>query len=73
MGVLELHVEDNGLMFTDDTLRELREKLEKTDEITGIINIHKRLKLYWGEKSGLEISRSSLGGAHIVIKIFIGK
>lgn len=71
--ILEIHVEDNGQMFTDDTLRELREKLEKTDEITGIINIHKRLKLYWGEKSGLEISRSSLGGAHIVIKIFIGK
>lgn len=69
--ILEVHVEDNGDQFTDIKITELKERLNKTDEITGIINIHNRLKLFFGKRSGIDIKRSHLGGAEIIIKIVI--
>ncbi|ODR28299.1 sensor histidine kinase [Eisenbergiella tayi] len=67
--ILEIHIEDNGDFFTDEKLQQLRRQLIENKEITGLINIHKRLLLYWGEKSGIVIERSTLGGAEIILKI----
>ena len=66
-------VEDNGDNTTDKTLETMRKALEegKDDdgEITGIINIHRRLKLYFDGQAGLTISRGQLGGACVTIWI----
>lgn len=67
--ILEIHVEDNGENLTDDKMRELQMKLEQKKQITGIINIHQRLKLFFGEKGGIRIRRSSYGGAEVVVYI----
>lgn len=69
--ILEIHVEDNGDYFTDEKMQKLRQKLERKDQITGLVNIHNRLLLYWGEKSGIVIERSVLGGAEIILKILL--
>lgn len=71
---LNIIVEDNGNDMTDHGLIELKTTLENTTEeleITGIININRRIKLIFGENSGLEVLRSELGGLKVILKIVI--
>ncbi|RED85240.1 MULTISPECIES: sensor histidine kinase [Cohnella] len=64
-------VEDNGAGLTQERLAELNGALHRSDEgeTTGLINIHRRLKLKYGERGGLEIGRGSMGGARVRIYI----
>ena len=57
-------VEDNGEELTDEILMSMRQSLESEEEgeITGIINIHKRLRIYFPGEGGLRLDRSELGG-----------
>lgn len=69
---LKIIVEDNGNELSDAKLVELQNSLshyEEEREITGIINIHHRVKLVFGEDSGIELYRSKLGGLKAVLKI----
>lgn len=67
---LQIIVEDNGRLLTDEKLEEMRDKLKNGEgENTGIFNIHKRLHLEYGGKSGLILSRSSLGGFKVIMQI----
>ncbi len=70
-GEIRICVQDNGDEAGDKDIQKMRESLEKQelDEITGIINIHRRLKIYFQGKTGLCIERSSLGGVAITIVI----
>ncbi len=76
--ILEHHlfiiVEDNGEEVSDPDIDEINRRInEAGDEIeaTGIINIHRRIRLKFGNQSGLIVSRGSIGGLKVVIKIFI--
>lgn len=65
-------VEDNGDSISDAEIEALRGRLDPTDEsyeMTGVINIHRRLVLTYGEGSGLFLSRSELNGLKVVIRI----
>ena len=66
-----LIVEDNGSGLTDETLQGLVESLNNPDvkETTGLINIHLRLRLRFGEPYGLSFSRSPLGGLQVKMLI----
>ncbi len=69
---LDIIVEDNGSTITDTGLAELQNSLESDAEgleTTGIINIHRRIRLVFGEESGLRLSRSELGGLKAVLGI----
>ena len=68
---LSITVEDNGKDAADETIEKLRERLDdpNVQEVTGLINIHRRLKIYFHGKAGLDIQRSELGG--IAVTIFI--
>lgn len=68
---LNITVEDNGKDAADETIEKLRESLDdpNVQEVTGLINIHRRLKIYFHGKAGLDIQRSELGG--IAVTIFI--
>jgi two-component system sensor histidine kinase YesM len=62
---LHITVEDNGNALTDETLEKLKESLDSNGENlenTGILNIHKRIRLAMGEKCGVNLSRSPFGG-----------
>ncbi|MFS0726449.1 sensor histidine kinase [Paenibacillus sp. 1P07SE] len=67
-------VEDNGQQLDDKQLDALSQKLTTADkhavESTGIVNVHRRLRLKFGEQSGLQLSRSQYGGlkAQIIIE-----
>lgn len=68
---LQIHVQDNGDELTDDMIHRMRTSLSGEDdhEITGIVNIHKRLMLYYEGQAGLSISRADIGGLDICIWI----
>ena len=71
---LNIIVEDNGNDMTGARLTELQRALEYSEEeaeITGIINIHRRIQLVFGERSGLQVFRSELGGLKVILKIKI--
>lgn len=68
---LEVFVEDNGDNLSDIKLEKMQHALvcgrNDAGEVTGIINIHRRLQLYSGGKSGLRLERSGLGGLLVII------
>jgi sensor histidine kinase YesM len=75
--VISLIVSDNGMGVEEDRIFELQEKLckhcvsDEKDERHGIgmLNVNRRLFLYYGEEYGLTISNNIDGGARVVIKI----
>lgn len=65
-------LEDNGDGLSDSDISALQERLDGTAssfESTGILNIHRRLVLTFGEGSGLFLSRSELNGLKVVVRI----
>lgn len=69
---LDIVIEDNGCNMADFDLQTLQMSIAHTgeeSEMTGILNIHRRLQLAFGEQSGLDVMRSRLGGLKVVISI----
>ncbi|WP_336781865.1 sensor histidine kinase [Paenibacillus illinoisensis] len=69
---IEFVVEDNGNELRMEDIKLLQERLlneTSTDEMTGLMNIHRRLRLTYGEKSGLFLSRSELQGLRVAVRI----
>jgi len=65
-----LIVEDNGEQLTDETLSNIMARLaskEEDMETTGLVNVHRRLRLKYGENYGIQADRSELGGLCIRI------
>ena len=64
----ELHVvvSDNGKGISDDQLLSINKVLEKTDDNRGnrigLVNVHQRLTLTFGERSGLSIKSNPNSG-----------
>lgn len=64
-------VEDNG-DTSDSKLEEMREGLkEKKAESSGIYNIHRRLQIFYHNRAGLRVQRSTIGG--ICVMIYLNK
>ena len=64
-------VEDNGC-FDSEAAERLRTLLMDDDvgvETTALINIHRRLRLRFGEGSGVDIGKSDLGGMMITLTL----
>lgn len=69
-------VEDNGDNLRDVKLEELQMKLKDQallPEMTGMINVHRRLQLNSGEQAGVTVKRSNLGGMLVEIRIPFAK
>ena len=70
---LHIIVEDNGTDMSDESIQRLSQALETEDnntEITGLFNIHRRLRILYGAQGGLQVCRSDLGGLKVVFSIF---
>jgi two-component system, sensor histidine kinase YesM len=73
---IQISVEDNGEELTGNELANLQQmiaELDDTTEYTGILNIHRRITLKFGEESGMVLSKSTLGGLRVDINIMIQK
>jgi two-component system sensor histidine kinase YesM len=66
-----VNIDDNGNQMADEQLEQMTARLEQgthqMEESTGMINVHRRIRLKFGETSGLRLSRSELGGLRIQI------
>ncbi|MCM3782844.1 histidine kinase [Neobacillus mesonae] len=74
-GKLRILIEDNGQELTEDALNALSTKLSYADhryegeEITGLMNVHQRLRIKFGNDFGLSVVRSELGGLCVIFSI----
>jgi two-component system sensor histidine kinase YesM len=69
---LSIAVEDDGIGVSDERLAELQEQLDnesRLSEKTGLINVCRRIRLKFGEGSGVTVSRSPMGGLKVEIVI----
>jgi len=67
-----ISIEDNGEELSDEQITQLQRKLIGYDEIaetTGMINVHKRIRLKFGEPFGLRVFRAPIGGLCVQIDI----
>ncbi|MEK0313273.1 sensor histidine kinase [Cohnella sp. 56] len=74
-GECRIVVEDNGGAISDREIEQLHHRLRHppdTQEMTGLINIHRRIVLIYGERSGLFLSRSELNGLKVEARIHTG-
>ena len=77
--LISVMIFDNGVGFSEERLEEMRRQLEITTErpldyinqykSLGIMNVHLRLRLYYGEKYSIEIFSKPGRGTCISIKI----
>ena len=71
---LVIRVENSGEPVTEEMLEEYNARLNQdvfqpVGEITGIVNVNKRLSLFYGSHSGLKMKSSALGGMCVEITI----
>lgn len=67
-----IFVEDNGNNLDEAGIQRMRgyiESVEKEKDISGLLNVHLRLKMRCGPGSGVFVSRSSLGGVCVELRI----
>lgn len=71
-GMMFIRVDDNGDDLPDADLNRIRDLVARTDhtmENTGIVNIHRRLVITYGEHSGIDVARSAFGGLSVALRI----
>lgn len=74
---LKLEVIDDGRGMHEENILLMNEKLQNDSQITekedadsiGLINVHKRIKMQYGEECGLHVETNELGGVTIKVKI----
>ncbi|WP_059140490.1 sensor histidine kinase [Paenilisteria newyorkensis] len=71
-GVLEVRMRDDGLGITDDKMRQIQSDLadEKSEQgRIGLVNIHRRIQLYFGEQYGLAITSIEGQGTEVTLRV----
>lgn len=68
---LRIIVEDNGTDLLESKLSALQKLLYDTSNIetSGLINIHRRLRLIYGDEHGLFLERSAMGGLKVTLQL----
>ena len=66
---LKITVSDNGAGMSDDKLEEIRSQLAglTTGKSIGIINVHERIKLHFGEDYGIEVESMKGRGSIVTL------
>ncbi|MBM7569468.1 sensor histidine kinase [Paenibacillus sacheonensis] len=60
---MRIEIANNGAPMTDEQLRSFESDRESSEEaeVTGLINIHRRIRLLLGERSGLSLASGPFG------------
>lgn len=71
---IQVEVKDNGVGIAKDNIKEIRERLDDEDyhsdgQRIGLHNVHQRLRLYYGDKYGLELDSIEGLGTTMSLKI----
>ncbi len=73
-GDLEIKIRDNGSGISEQKLEQLRERLatgtvENFTTSIGMANVNQRIKLFYGEKYGIEIESQLGAGTEVIMRI----
>lgn len=71
---LIINIEDSGQSLKEEVIEALSEKLNalgSMGEISGLVNVHKRLRIFYGDSYGLSVQRSGMGGLQVTLKIHL--
>jgi two-component system sensor histidine kinase YesM len=74
-GVLTLEIVDNGLEINKEKIKDIMESIEKeelhpTFSNVGLQNVHKRIRMMYGDAYGLQIQRSEAEGrTYVTIRL----
>ncbi|MGE5557311.1 MAG: sensor histidine kinase [Bacillota bacterium] len=69
---LKIRVEDNGSGMEEEKLRALTARLDAQDpeiENTGLLNVHRRLRIKYGPEAGIKVFKGTLGGLSVEMSI----
>ncbi len=69
---VSLFVDDTGDTLTDEMIKKLQDdinSLKKDEEITALMNIQQRIRLQYGEASGVFCSKSCFGGLSVELRM----
>ena len=69
---LKIVVEDNGDELNDSILNDLNMLISSNNndfEVTGLVNVYRRLKLFLGARCDMTFERGELGGLKVTIQI----
>lgn len=71
--LIKIYIEDNGEDVNENLISSMTETLKYTHkgENHALNNIHRRLKLAFGEFSGIMVDKSSLGGIRVILNIYV--
>ncbi|MBD2868958.1 sensor histidine kinase [Paenibacillus arenilitoris] len=75
-GMLLVAVEDNGEELNEEKLQSLCIRLyvpEEASESTGLINVHRRLRIKYGQAGGVSLSLGESGGLRAELRIPLGR
>jgi two-component system sensor histidine kinase YesM len=73
---LKIIIEDNGSSIENEEVMDIQTKLLESQqgdniEITGLTNIHKRLKLFYDDRCGITVSKGKSSGLKVTLNIAI--
>ncbi|QAY65261.1 sensor histidine kinase [Paenibacillus protaetiae] len=73
--LIRITMEDNGERLDAGSMDMLRRSLRNPEgaEMTGLLNIHQRIRLKYGRTSGLDVEQNEWGGLRATITIDIGE
>lgn len=67
--VLCIFIEDNGEEMSEEKLRGFLESTDPAVERSGLLNVHRRIRIKYGNDSGLYVSKGEHGGLCVEIRI----
>lgn len=73
-GVLKLTVEDDGIGLTNVQLDKIRERLQQSKDLggktgNGLLNVHRRIRLHYGEPYGLTLESMPYQGLKVTLSL----
>lgn len=72
--LITISVEDNGGNVTDEYLEEIQKYVyseKETNRCTGLYNVNKRLRIFYGKDNGLIFEKNESDGLRVIIRIHI--
>jgi len=73
-GVLRLTLEDDGIGLASERLEELQERLRSAKDVggatgNGLLNVHRRIRLHFGEPYGLTLESMPFQGVKVIMTL----
>lgn len=71
-GMLMIVIEDDGIGMTSEQLSAMRKRMDKIHDLggtsgNGLMNVHRRIRLHYGEQYGLQLESMPFQGLKVIL------